>query len=72
MTRKLKSKSERRAALPEEYRQFAKESIRQCLALPSRRKHSRSVQLMLARAWDKLADQTEEYLQSMHRQRRPK
>jgi hypothetical protein len=59
MRRNLKHKA-RRAASPEDYRQFAAESVRRCLAMPIRRKQSRAVQLILARAWAKLADQAEE------------
>jgi len=33
--------------------------------MPTRRKHSRAVQLMLAKAWAKLAEQAEE-LRSQH------
>jgi len=65
---KTKRKSRARAASPEDYRQFAKESLRQCLALPVSRKRSRSVQIILARAWDKLADQTEEYRRGTSRE----
>jgi hypothetical protein len=59
MRRNLKHKA-RRAGSPDDYRRFAEESVKRCLAMPTRRKHSRAVQLMLARAWAKLADQTEE------------
>jgi hypothetical protein len=59
MRRNLKHKP-RRAGSPDDYRRFAEESVRRCLAMPPRRKHSRAVQLMLARAWAKLADQAEE------------
>jgi hypothetical protein len=59
MRRNLKHKA-RRAASPEDYRRFAEDSVKRCLAMPTRRKQSRAVQLMLARAWAKLADQAEE------------
>ena len=59
MRRNLKHRA-RRAVSPEDYRQFAAESVRRCLAMPIRRKRGRAVQLMLARAWAKLADQAEE------------
>ena len=59
MRRNLKHTG-RRAASPDDYRRFAEESVRRCLAMPTRRKQSRAVQLMLARAWAKLADQAEE------------
>ena len=60
MRRKMKAPSQRRAASPEDYRQFAEESVRRCLAMPASHTHSRAVQIILARAWDKLAEQTEE------------
>jgi len=66
MRRNLKLKA-RRAGSPDDYRQFAEESVRRCLSMPIRRKQSRAVQLMLARAWAKLADQAEE----LRRQHRP-
>jgi hypothetical protein len=43
-------------ATPVDYRQFAAD----CMAMPNRGS-SQAVQLMLAKAWDKLADQTEEW-----------
>ena len=46
---------------PSEYRQFAADSVRRCLAMPVNRKRSREVQLILAKAWAKLADQTEDW-----------
>jgi DNA-binding transcriptional regulator/RsmH inhibitor MraZ len=61
MRKKIKVRDQkRRAVSPEEYRRFAQDSIKQLFALPIRHKRSRSVQIMLARAWDKLADQAEE------------
>jgi hypothetical protein len=60
MRRNLKPKARRRIASPDDYRRFAEESVRRCLAMPTRRKQGRAVQLMLARAWAKLADQAEE------------
>ena len=62
MRRNLNHKA-RRAGSPDDYRRFAEESVRRCLAMPTRRKQSRAVQLMLARAWAKLADQAEELRQ---------
>ena len=59
MRRNLKHRA-RRVVSPDDYRRFAEESVRRCLAMPTRRKQSRAVQLMLARAWSKLADQAEE------------
>jgi hypothetical protein len=50
-----------RPASPDDYRQFAVESVRRCLAIPINHKRSRAVQLILAKAWDRLADQTEEW-----------
>jgi hypothetical protein len=64
MHRNLKHRA-RRAGSPDDYRRFAEESVRRCLAMPTRRKHSRAVQLMLAKAWAKLAEQAEE-LRSQH------
>jgi hypothetical protein len=61
MRRKTKTKAQRRVRSPDDYRRFAEESARRCLAMPIRRKHSRAVQLMLARAWARLADQAEEW-----------
>jgi len=62
MRRKTKTKAQqRRVHSPDDYRRFADESVRRCLAMPIRRKHSRAVQLMLARAWARLADQAEEW-----------
>jgi hypothetical protein len=49
----------RPAASPDDYRRFAEDNVRRCLALPTRRKRSRAVQLMMAKAWAKLADQAE-------------
>jgi len=46
---------------PGDYRQFAADSVRRCLALPVNHKRSREVQLILAKAWAKLADQTEDW-----------
>ena len=60
MRRKLTPKARRRTASPDDYRRFAEESVRRCLTMPTRRKNGRAVQLILARAWAKLADQAEE------------
>jgi len=56
-----KPKTRLRAITPEDYRRFAVDSMRRCLAMPSNRSRSRAVQLMLAKAWDRLADQAEEW-----------
>jgi hypothetical protein len=61
MRRKAKPAITRSAASPNDYRRFAEESVERCLALPARRKRSRAVQLLMAKAWAKLADQTEEW-----------
>ena len=45
---------------PDDYRQFAVDSVRRCLAMPNHLRRSRLVHLMLAKAWHKLADQAEE------------
>jgi len=50
-----------RPASPDDYRRFAEESVRRCLQMPASRKRGRAVQLILARAWDKLADQAEDW-----------
>jgi len=44
----------------EDYRRFAQESVERCLAMPANHTRSRAVQIILAKAWDKLADQAEE------------
>jgi hypothetical protein len=63
-----KSKTEaRHPASPEDYRRFAEESLQRCLEMPTSHTRSRAVQIILARAWDKLVDQAEEW----HRQHRP-
>ena len=45
---------------PDDYRQFAVDSVRQCLAMPNHLRRSKMLHLMLAKAWHKLADQAEE------------
>ena len=45
---------------PDDYRQFAVDSVRRCLAMPNHLRRNRIVHLMLAKAWHKLADQAEE------------
>jgi hypothetical protein len=60
MRSKSKSEAPRYPTSPDEYRRFAQESAERCLALPANRTRSRAVQIILARAWDKLADQAEE------------
>jgi hypothetical protein len=61
MRRKTKAKAGPRIASPDDYRRFAEESVRRCFSLPASRKRSRAVQLIMAKAWAKLADQTEEW-----------
>jgi hypothetical protein len=61
MRRKAKTKTGPRAVSPADYRRFAEESVQRCLALPATRKRSRAVALIMAKAWAKLADQTEEW-----------
>jgi hypothetical protein len=61
MRKKAKTERQRRPASPDDYRRFPEESLRQCLEMPARRKRSRAVQLILAKAWDRLADQAEEW-----------
>lgn len=55
-----KPKTKQSAASPEDYRQFAVDSVRRCLAMPTHLTDSRVLQLMLAKAWHELADQAEE------------
>ena len=55
-----KPKTKQSPANPDDYRQFAADSVRRCLAMPNHLRRGRMVQLMLAKAWDKLADQAEE------------
>jgi len=45
---------------PDDYRQFAVDSVRRCLAMPNHLRRSRIIHLMLAKAWHKLADQADE------------
>ena len=58
MRRKAKARTSRIAS-PDDYRRFSEESVRRCLSLPASRTRSRAVQLIMARAWAKLADQAE-------------
>jgi len=44
----------------DDYRQFAVDSVRRCLAMPNHLRRSRIIHLMLAKAWHKLADQADE------------
>jgi hypothetical protein len=55
-----KPNTEQSPANPDDYRQFAADSMRRCLAMPTHLRRGRMVQLMLAEAWHKLADQAEE------------
>jgi DNA-binding transcriptional regulator/RsmH inhibitor MraZ len=50
-----------RIASPADYRQFAAESVRRCIAAPNKNKRGKAVHLMMAQAWAKLADQAEEW-----------
>jgi hypothetical protein len=59
MRRKTKARIRPPSGSPDDYRRFAEESVERCLALPASRKRSRAVQLIMAKAWAKLADQTE-------------
>jgi hypothetical protein len=61
-----KPETEQSSANPDDYRQFAADSMRRCLAMPSHLRRTRMVQLMLAKAWHQLADQAEE-LRKQHR-----
>lgn len=61
MRRKTRAKSRPRNASPDDYRRFAEESVQRCFSLPASRKRGRAVQLIMARAWAKLADQAEEW-----------
>jgi predicted ATPase len=60
MRRKTRART-RRIASPDDYRRLAEESVARCFALPATHKRSRAVQLIMAKAWSKLADQTEEW-----------
>ena len=60
MHRQRTPKTRHHPASPEDYRRFAEESVERCLAMPSNRRRGRAVQLILAKAWAKLADQAEE------------
>ena len=60
MRSKSKTKVRLQPVSPEDYRRFAEDSARQCLAMPANHTRIRAVQIILARAWDKLADQAEE------------
>jgi hypothetical protein len=61
MRRKMRTKAGPRPNSPEDYRRFAEESVRRCLAMPARRKRGRAVALIMAKAWAQLADQAEEW-----------
>jgi len=67
MRNKSKAKVRPQPISPDDYRQFARESVRRCLARPANHTRIRAVQIIMARAWDKLADQAEE----RHRQHQP-
>jgi hypothetical protein len=59
MRRKTKAKTGPRIASPDDYRRFAEDSVRRCFSLPATHKRGRAVQLIMAKAWAKLADQAE-------------
>ena len=63
-----------RMASPAEYRQFAAESVQRCIGAPNRNKRRKAahllVNLMMAQAWAKLADQAEEWRMHHPRQQR--
>jgi hypothetical protein len=61
MRRKIGTKAGPRPSSPDDYRRFAEESVRRCLAMPARRKRGRAVALIMAKAWAQLADQAEEW-----------
>jgi hypothetical protein len=61
MSTKSKLTAHRPATSPDDYRRFAEESAQRCLEMPSNHTRGRSVQIIMARAWDKLADQAEEW-----------
>ena len=61
MRRNIRTKAGARPISPDDYRRFAEESVRRCLAMPARRKRSRAVALIMAKAWAQLADQAEEW-----------
>jgi hypothetical protein len=67
MRSKSKTETHPHPVSPDDYRRFAEESVRQCLEMPANRTRSRAVQIILARAWDKLADQADE----LRRQHQP-
>jgi hypothetical protein len=59
MRRKTTARTRPHSASLDDYRRFAEESVERCLALPATHKRSRAVQLIMAKAWAKLADQAE-------------
>jgi hypothetical protein len=61
MRKKTRARIRSQSASPDDYRRFAEESVQRCLALPAARKRRRAVQLIMAKAWAKLADQAEEW-----------
>ena len=61
-----KPKTEQSRVNPDDYRQFAADSMRRYLAMPTHLRRTRMVQLMLAKGWHQLADQAEE-LRKQHR-----
>ena len=65
--RKATTRTRPRAVSPDDYRRLAEDSVRRCLALPANHKRSRAVALIMAKAWAKLADQTEEWRKDHHR-----
>jgi hypothetical protein len=59
MRRKIRTNPRPGRASPDDYRRFAEENVQRCLAMPARRKRSRAVALIMAKAWATLADQAE-------------
>jgi hypothetical protein len=64
-TMSTKPKTKQSHANPHDHRRFAADRVRQCLAIPRHLRRSKVVQLMMAKAWHKLADQAEE-LRNQH------
>jgi hypothetical protein len=60
MRRKSKVEARDQSISPDDYRRLAQESVERCLAMPANHTRSRAVQIIMAKAWDKLADQAEE------------
>jgi len=56
-----KTRAKRPMASPTDYREFAAESVRRCIAVPNKNKRTKALHLMMAKAWAGLADQAEEW-----------